>query len=96
MSATLAPTAAPANCLKVWADANYIYAELPGKTGGVPCILSFRRDAAGFAKAVNLIYKHSDVSGKPQTCVEPKRKLSGTATQHAQAQALLRRRGLLK
>lgn len=98
MSATPAPSAAPASSLRIWCDARYIYAELPSSpTAERVCVMTFSRNSQGLAKALNLIFGHADNSGSmPENFHAAKEKLIGTPTQHAQAQALLRRRGIIK
>lgn len=96
MSAEFIPSGAPANALSVWADSKYIYAELATPIDQPPCILSFRRDNSGLSKMLSLIFHYADTSGDPQINPVVTRKLVGTAMQHDMAQALLRKRGLLK
>jgi hypothetical protein len=98
MSAIAAPSAAPASALRIWCDARWIYAELPSSpTAERVCVMTFSRDAKGLAKALNLIFGHADNSGSmPENFHAAPEKLPGTPTQHAQAQALLRRRGIIK
>ena len=92
MSATLAPTAAPPNALKVWCDARSVYVELPNKPNAQPAILSFRRDGPGLAKVLNLIYGHAEVSGAILS--QPKKFIADPAL-HAMAEAALRRKGFI-
>jgi hypothetical protein len=92
MSARLAPTAAPANCLKIWADTTRIYAELPGT---VPCVMAFDRSGHGLSKVLNLIYARESHGAIVNPSL-PSRKLVGTAAQHDLAQALLRRKGIIR
>lgn len=96
MSATLAPSAAPPCALRIWADARYIYVELPNKSGPVPCVLSFTRSTVGLSKALAIVYGHAEVAGSPVNPVAPARKLVGTPAQHSQAEAILRRAGVIK
>lgn len=96
MSATFAPTAAPKNALHVWCDARYIYAELPTKLTAPACVMSFPRDGAGFQRLLGVLYGHADNSGLMPENFKPARKLIGTPLQHDTAQAILRRRGILK
>lgn len=96
MSTMLAPSAAPNNALRIWCDARQIYAELPTKTGLTPCIMTFPRDTRGLSKILSLIYGHADNSSAMPENFRPGRKLIGTQTQHATAEAILRRQGILK
>lgn len=96
MSATYAPSAAPANAIKVWCDAKYFYAELPTKPTAPACVMSFPRDGAGFQRLLGILYGYADNSGLMPENFKPARKLIGTALQHDAAQALLRQRGILK
>lgn len=91
---TFAPSAAPPSALRVWADAKSIYAELPTKAGMVPYVTSFPRDSAGLSKLINLIYGNAEVSGP--IGYQPPRKLVGTIPQHNLAEAMLRRKGIIK
>jgi len=84
----------PPNAILVWANATAIFAELPMKEGG-SYILSFPRSSLGLSKMLSIIYGNAEVSG-PITNYNPTRKLVGTPTQHASAQAALRRAGILK
>lgn len=97
MSAARAPTAAPPNSLRVWCDSRYIYAELPSRLGAeCPCIMSFSRDGRGFTALLGTLYGHADNSSLMPENFKPGRKLIGTATQHAQAAATLRKMGIVK
>jgi hypothetical protein len=58
----LAPSAAPANALRVWSDTTRIYVELPG-----PHIIPYTKTDAGLSKALSLITtQRYDFSGAPQ------------------------------
>jgi hypothetical protein len=92
MNAKLAPSAAPANAIRIWADSTRIYAELPG---AVPCILAFTRDGAGLSKVLNLIYARES-SGQIHNPTLPKRTLVGTVSQHTLAEAILRRNRIIR
>lgn len=92
MSATAAPSAAPLNALKVWADLHYIYVELPSKPGAPIHVMSYPRSGKGLDSLLGLIYGHADTSGKPEL-FRPGRKFT---PQVAQAEAILRQRGMLK
>lgn len=101
MPAHLAPTAAPPSALRIWCDARYIYVELPRSPRSgpslPPCIMTFSRDSAGLSKALALVFGHADNSGSmPENFRAAPRKLVGTPTQHAQAEALLRQKGIIK
>jgi hypothetical protein len=96
MSATYAPTAAPPSSLRVWCDSRYIYAELPTKPSAPACVMSFPRDGAGFQRLLGTLYGHADNSGLMPENFKPGRKLVGSAMQHDMAQAVLRRRGIIR
>jgi len=96
MSASRTPTFAPPNALRVWADSRYLYAELPRKPGGEPCILSYSRTTRGFADLIALLYGSADHAGAPLTPSTPRKQFIGTPTQHALAEAILREKGILK
>lgn len=100
MSAFVAPSASPSNALLVWCDARRIYIELPTSPRAgpdlAPCIMTFTRDSLGLAKALSIVFGHADNSSAMPENFRPGRKLIGTPTQHAQAQAILRRRGMVK
>ncbi len=85
----------PSSALTVWADPRYIYVLLPTKPGAeIPDpILTFPRSPIGLSKVLNLIYGAADYSGKPIT---EGKKLVGTPMQHALAQSILRRQGMIK
>ena len=96
MSASYAPTAAPANAIKVWCDVRYYYAELPTKLTAPACVMSFPRYGAGFQRLLSVLYGHADNSGMIPENFKPGRKLIGTSIQHDTAQAILRQRGIIK
>lgn len=92
MSAQLAPSAAPTSAIRIWADARRIYAELPTRPGQAPCILAFSRDGSGLSKVLNLLYARESAGPiQPPNPTLPRRNLPGTTSQHALAQAILRR-----
>lgn len=96
MPATYAPSAAPANALKVWCDTRYYYAELPTKATAPACVMQFPRDGAGFQRLLGIIYGHADNSSLLPENFKSARPLVGTAIQHDTAQAILRQRGIIK
>jgi len=95
MSASLAPSGYPSIAIRVWSDNHNIYAELPSTNKTIPpYILSFSRDLAGQTKLLSLILSTREASGLPQPS---RRKLQvGTPLQSASAEALLRRKGIIK
>src|SRR6266571_4429545 len=81
----LAPSAAPTNALRVWADATRIYVELPG-----PHIIPYALTDGGLSKALSLIRtQRYDFAGAPQL------KLSLISPGEALAEKLLRERGII-
>lgn len=96
MTDTLAPSAAPPYALRVWADNNSIYTEIPGKPGAAPYVIAFPLAEGGLSKALDLLRtKHTDFAG-PAFYSRPAPSLSnkpavGTAVQRAHAQAVLRK-----
>ncbi len=94
MSASFAPSGSPSTALMVWSDDRYIYAELPQSSPTAPpCILSFSRNSAGLSKLLSLILSRTETVATSPTRT---RVLSGTPLQHASAEALLRKRGIIK
>ena len=98
MSATFSPTAAPANALLIWTDGRSIYVELPSKPNVPPCIITYRLSEGGLSKALALLGKHADIAGSPQVSVPVRRAKDyvGTVGQHALAESILRKRGIIK
>lgn len=98
MPATFAPSAAPANALLMWTDGRSVYVELPTSCDLPPCILTFRLSEAGLSKALSLLGKHADVAGTPQLSVPARRQKDyvGTVAQHAMAESILRKKGIIK
>lgn len=95
MSAKFAPTAAPVNALLMWTDTRYIYVELPTADGCPPCILSYPFREQGLSRALDLLRtKATDLAGPPQITI-PKAAAYKSPTSTL-AEALLRRRGLIK
>jgi len=92
----LAPSAAPPTSLRIWADATRIFAELPTKPGLGPCIMSFPRSGDGLSKVLALIYGQTESAGSPQSSYSPPKHLVGTPLQHATAESILRKRGIVK
>ena len=98
MPATFAPTAAPANALLIWTDGRSIYVELPTRDGVPPCIISYRLSEGGLSKALALLKQHADTAGTPQISVSARRAKDyvGSIAQHALAESILRKRGVIK
>lgn len=97
MPTTFAPSAAPPNALLMWTDGRQIFVELATKPNLPPVILSFRLAEAGLSKALALLCKHADVAGEPQIVPPPRRKdYVGTVAQHALAESILRKKGIIK
>jgi hypothetical protein len=97
MSASLAPSAAPRNALRVWCDARYIYVELPTRDIlAQPHIMTYPRTGRGFSDLLSLLYGSADNSSMMPENFKPDKKLVGTPIQHAQAAAILRQRGIIK
>ena len=98
MSATFSPTAAPANALLIWTDGRSIYVELPSKPNVPPCIITYRLSEGGLSKALALLGKHADIAGSPQVSVPVRRAKDyvGAVGQHALAESILRKRGIIK
>jgi hypothetical protein len=97
MSAAFASHAAPPNHLRVWCDTKYIYVELPNKSHETPaCVLSYPRSGRGFNDLLSLLYGSADNSSLMPENFHAGKKLVGTATQHAQAAATLRKMGIVK
>ena len=92
MNASLAPSAAPHNHIKVWCDSRRIYAELP--TLGPVCVMAFDRSGNGLSKVLSLIYGHGEAAGEVNPSLKPK--LVGTPAQHSLAEAILRRNRVIR
>lgn len=89
----------PPNALTIWTDGRSIYVELPTTSGGPPCIISYRYSEGGLSKALDLLGKHADIAGAPLLVAPPKRhpkSSPGTETQHAMAEQILRKTGILR
>ena len=98
MPATFAPSAAPANALLMWTDGRSVYVELATKPNVPPVILAFRLSEGGLSKALALLGKHADVAGTP-TLSAPVRRAKdyvGSVAQHALAESILRKKGIIK
>lgn len=81
--ARLAPSAAPSNHLKLWTDGRALYVEIPG------AVLSFQLSEGGLSKALSLIRtQRYDFGGT----IQPK----GKPQAHAQAESILRQRGIIR
>ena len=98
MPATFAPSAAPANALLIWTDGRSIYVELPSKANVPPCIITYRLSEGGLSKALSLLKQHADTAGTPQISVSARRAKDyvGSIAQHALAESILRKRGVIK
>lgn len=98
MPATFAPSAAPPNALLMWTDGRSVYVELATKPNVPPCILAFRLSESGLSKALALLGKHADIAGTPQVSVPVRRAKDyvGTVAQHAMAESILRKKGVIK
>ena len=98
MPATFAPSAAPANALLMWTDGRSIYVELPSKPNVPPCIITYRLSEGGLSKALSLLGKHADIAGTPQVSIPVRRVKDyvGTVAQHAMAESILRKKGIIK
>ena len=98
MPATFAPSAAPANALLIWTDGRSIYVVLPTRNGVPPCIITYRLSEGGLSKALALLGKHADVAGSPQVSVPVRRAKDyvGSVAQHALAESILRKKGIIK
>lgn len=84
---SLAPSAAPANALKMWADNARIYVELPGSP---PHILAFAYSEAGLSKALAILRQRKfEYAGEPMLVPEV------MVPVETALQSILRRRGLL-
>lgn len=94
-----AGSAAPPNALTIWSNGKVIFVELPTKRGP-PYIISYQLTEGGLSKALDLLRTHADHSGAPMAG-DPSRsnlsgKVVGTETQRAQAQAVLRKMGIIR
>ena len=95
---TTGPSAKPYNAVSIWCNTTTIFIEMLTKPPLVaPYILSFPRNTAGLSQALSLIFGHAEVSGPVNLTASNAKAapLVGTPTQHAQASALLRRKGVL-
>lgn len=63
MTATTAPSAAPAHALKVWVDNHALYFELSGVNG--PAVVSFRRHELSKALAILFTKFETETHGEP-------------------------------
>ena len=98
MPATFAPSAAPTNALLMWTDGRSIYVELPTRENVPPCIITYRYSEGGLSKALSLLGKHADIAGSPQVSVPVRRAKDyvGSVAQHALAESILRKKGVIK
>jgi hypothetical protein len=94
MPARRAPIASPPNALRVWCDRTSIYAEIPAGSNGISHTISLPRSGLGLGKLLETLYGKAEFVGTytPST----KSQLVGTKTQHAMAEAALRRAGAIK
>ena len=75
-----------------------IYVELPTRENVPPCIITYRLSEGGLSKALALLGKHADVAGTPALSVPARRQKDyvGTVAQHAMAESVLRKKGIIK
>lgn len=97
----VAQSAAPPNALTMWTNGKVIFVEIKSREiGRPPYIISYALSEGGLSKALSLLRTHADNAGTPITNRHRSNlspvKLVGTEAQHDLAQALLRRRGLIK
>jgi len=69
MTAEVLPTAAPPYAVKVWADDNSIYAEVPSLNA--PCVVSFRLSEGGLAQVLKLLGAQHTLEGSGQPYLRP-------------------------
>lgn len=86
--ARAAPSAAPANALRCWADHRSIYVELPSPKG--PTILAFTLSEGGLSKALALIAGTRYDFGGTASMTAP------STLRQAMAQSILRQRGIIR
>ena len=98
-------TAAPSHHLKIWASGPDIFVEIPGHAGRPPYITSYPYSTRGIQLLLDLIGANrinTDYSSPPiDPSYVPRRPSNfdpstGTASQQAMAEKLLRLAGLLK
>lgn len=98
-------SAAPPNALRMWTDGTRIYIELPGSPGNDPYITAYLYSQDGLAKALSLLGQHRvdyDYLGTVPTSYHKRwsgadsKPEPGNAQQRAQAEATLRRMGIIK
>lgn len=99
MTATLAPTAAPAYAVLMWMDDRNIYAELPSPNG--PVVISFSITAGGLNKALDLLRGRHRVEGHDEHYTRPLNPFVKPATalaadEDAIVRNILKRQGMLK
>jgi len=72
--------------------------ELPSKPNVPPCIITYRYSEGGLSKALALLGKHADIAGTPQVSVPVRRAKDyvGSVAQHALAESILRKKGIIK
>lgn len=96
----LAPTASPPHHLKVWSDGVRIYVEIPGVLGKPAYITTYDFDSRGVGLMLSLLGLHRidyDFKGTiPSNYTGRSNFQSGTDAQHAQAEATLRKMGIIK
>ena len=100
MNATVAASAAPTHHLKVWADTGRIYVEIPGAKDKPPYITAYDYNYRGIDLMLSLLGLHRvdyDYQGTIPAGYTGSSNLSpGTRQQQDQAEAILRRMGILK
>lgn len=100
MTPDLAPSAAPPHHLKVWSDGHRIYCEIPGSHGKPAYITVYDFDSRGVGLVLSLLGLHRidyDHQGAiPVGYTGRSNFQSGTDTQAAMAEKLLRRMRIIK
>jgi len=102
MAMSIAPSAAPARALRVWANGNEIFVEIPGKGGKPPYITSYPYDTRGIALTLSLLganridYDYTGPMPIPSAYRTNITSGPGTAEQQASADKALRLAGLIK
>lgn len=69
MPATIANSAAPPWAVKVWADDNNIYAEVPSHNG--PCVIAYARSEGGLSKILTTLGALHTVEGHGEQYLRP-------------------------
>jgi hypothetical protein len=100
MTASTAPSAAPAYAIKCWMDDNNVYAELPSLNQ--PCVLKFPISEGGLAKCLAVLGARHSVEGHGaayihRPALNKKLMAAGvTVKDMERAEAVLKRVGVLK